>query len=740
MPGLRSIRARIIATFSLLLLLIVGISGVSFLRFGNGQVDAPAIENTSRTVAALSDIDVELTLELESVRAFPVTTDWSFADTFRDSITRVQTHIQEAQALQTDSGDAQALAALDDISRQVKEISLQGEGAFLFTEVDDPQQATTARSQLEGSISNLRPAVADLISEQQRQLDLALASTPSDDTLLLAAQLGFAGLALVVGGFAALALARSILRPLSSLRASVKAIARGNVATGPQISGAAEFESLAKDLDRMIVALLSKETAEAGAAEAETRYRQLAERTADLVFRVDVQKGLTYANPAWEKVTGFTLDELASGPEIVGRLVHPDHWQSFVGLWKAMLSGNVPEGPIALKCLHKDGETIWLTFSFLPTYDEDGRLIEIEGTGRDTTMISHLVKEVRQRDDQLRLFLNLSNASATAIDFDEAADRALEAVLELLTRAEAGFLMAYNRHRDLLEVRAVRGLDQKVMSKLVAKPGEGLIGEAFQSGETQLHSSIKQLAAEGGLGPEGEELFKQATGESGLPQSIACAPLGIGETPFGCLVLVTFSEGSSFEPSDLDLLQAAAAQVALPLENAHLRAETDLRAITDDLTGLYNRAYFQQRLAEEIERAKRYDHGLAVMIADIDNFKSYNDTRGQEAADKVLSLAAASIRSQMRRSDVACRYSGDEFAAILMHTDSTRAQIVLERMGKALANKLKELNDPAATQLSLSAGLACYPDDATTADDLVRLADISLYSSKLASSEPAHTV
>jgi diguanylate cyclase (GGDEF)-like protein/PAS domain S-box-containing protein len=455
---------------------------------------------------------------------------------------------------------------------------------------------------------------------------------------------------------------------------------------------------------------------------------------------VDIQTGLTYANPAWEKVTGFTLEELASGPGIVGRLVHPDHWQSFVALWKAMLSGNMPQGPLALKCLHKDGQTIWLTFSLLPTYDEDGRVIAIEGTGRDTTIISHLVKEVRQRDDQLRLFLNLSNAAATAIGFDEAADRALEAVLELLPRADAGFLMAYNRHRDLLEVRAVRGLDQKVMSKLVARPGEGLIGEAFQSGETQLHSSIEELAAAGGLGPEGEDLLKQATGESGLPQSIACAPLGIGETPFGCLVLVTFSKGSTFQPADLDLLQAAAAQVALPLENAHLRAETELRAITDDLTGLYNRAYFHQRLAEEIERAKRYDHGLAVMIADIDNFKSYNDARGQEAGDKVLCLAADSIRSQMRRSDIACRYSGDEFAAILMHTDSTRAQTVLERMGKSLANKLKELNDPAAAQLALSAGLACYPDDATTADDLVRLADISLYSSKLTSSQPAHTV
>jgi diguanylate cyclase (GGDEF)-like protein len=94
----------------------------------------------------------------------------------------------------------------------------------------------------------------------------------------------------------------------------------------------------------------------------------------------------------------------------------------------------------------------------------------------------------------------------------------------------------------------------------------------------------------------------------------------------------------------------------------------------------------------------------------------------------------------MRRSDIACRYSGDEFAAILMHADSNRAQIILRRIGKSMAKKIKELNDPATADLSLSAGLACYPDDATTDDDLVRLADISLYSAKLGESKAAQKV
>jgi diguanylate cyclase (GGDEF)-like protein/PAS domain S-box-containing protein len=740
MPGLRSVRARIIATFSLLMVLLIGISLVSAFRSGTAQVDTDAIQKASLTAATLSDLDAEFTLQLETLRAFPVTKDWSFAEAFRNSIARVKASVEEARTLQADSADPQALAALDDIAKQVEEIRMQGEGVFLFTQVADSKQATAARSEIDNKMASLRPAVADLISEQQRQVNLAPASTGGDGDLLVWALLGFAGLVFIGGVWSALTLARSILRPLAALQASARSITRGETTTMARVSGPTEFQSLAKNFNRMIVALLAQETAETGVAKAEARYRQLAERTADLVFRVDIQKGLTYANPAWAKVTGFTLEDLASGPEIVGRLVHPDHWQSFVALWKAALSGNMPEGPLALKCLRKDGQTIWLTFGLVPAYDEAGRLVAIEGTARDTTMLSHLVREVRQRDDQLRLFINLSNAAATAIGFDEAADRALEAVLDLLPRAEAGFLMAYNRYRDLLEVRAVRGLDQKVMSKLVGKPGEGLIGQAFQTGETQLYSSMKEVTAAGGLGPETEDLFKQAAGESGLPQSIVCAPLGIGERPFGCLVLVTFSKGSAFQASDLDLLQAAAAQIALPLENAHLRAETELRAITDGPTGLYNRAYFHQRLAEEIERAKRYEHGFAVVIADIDNFKSYKDAQGQAAGDKVFLLAADSIRSKMRRSDVACRYSDDEFAAILMHTDSTKARTVLERMGKSLASKLKELNDPATADLSLSAGLACYPDDATTADDLVRLADISLYSSKLGEPEVAQTV
>jgi len=165
-------------------------------------------------------------------------------------------------------------------------------------------------------------------------------------------------------------------------------------------------------------------------------------------------------------------------------------------------------------------------------------------------------------------------------------------------------------------------------------------------------------------------------------------------------------------------------------ERASLHAELELRAITDSLTDLYNHAHFYQRLAEEIDRSNRYGHGFAVVMMDIDAFKHFNDSRGHQAGDKMLRLVADCIRSGLRRSDIPFRYGGDEFAAILPNADSSRAQAVVNRINKRIAARLKEMNNPAAAWLSVSAGVASFPQDATTADELVRIADDALYNAK----------
>jgi len=165
-------------------------------------------------------------------------------------------------------------------------------------------------------------------------------------------------------------------------------------------------------------------------------------------------------------------------------------------------------------------------------------------------------------------------------------------------------------------------------------------------------------------------------------------------------------------------------------ERERLHAETRLRAITDGLTGLYNHAHFYQRLAEEIDRSKRYGHRFALVMMDVDAFKHYNDSRGHQAGDETLRLIADCIRTGVRRSDIAFRYGGDEFVAILPHADSSRAQTVVNRINRRIAARLKQMDDPAAAWLGLSAGVACFPEDATTPDELVRTTDTALYNAK----------
>lgn len=154
-------------------------------------------------------------------------------------------------------------------------------------------------------------------------------------------------------------------------------------------------------------------------------------------------------------------------------------------------------------------------------------------------------------------------------------------------------------------------------------------------------------------------------------------------------------------------------------------------AITDGLTGLYNYRFFNEQLAHEIMRAKRHDLKVSVVMLDIDFFKSFNDTHGHPAGDQVLKTIGRLLNENIRKIDVAARYGGEEFALILIETNKNAAAFV--------SNKLKDLvenypffnkeSQPNGT-LTISMGVATYPDDSEEPQKLVDLADSRLYKAK----------
>jgi diguanylate cyclase (GGDEF)-like protein len=158
--------------------------------------------------------------------------------------------------------------------------------------------------------------------------------------------------------------------------------------------------------------------------------------------------------------------------------------------------------------------------------------------------------------------------------------------------------------------------------------------------------------------------------------------------------------------------------------------KTERSAMTDGLTGLYNRAYFTQALRQEIQRCKRHELRMALVLLDLDDFKRLNDSRGHVEGDRVLVKAAALIRETSREIDVPARYGGEEFAVVLPETSRTGAYVVAERVREKIAAHFRRGRGAAA--ITVSGGVACFPDDAQTVEGLVQKADAALYRSKAA--------
>ena len=171
-------------------------------------------------------------------------------------------------------------------------------------------------------------------------------------------------------------------------------------------------------------------------------------------------------------------------------------------------------------------------------------------------------------------------------------------------------------------------------------------------------------------------------------------------------------------------------------ERTHELAEANARlaqlAVTDGLTGLYNHRHFHERLTLEVERSQRSGLPLSLLMLDVDNFKHFNDTFGHPSGDEVLRQLARVLADTRRANDVVARYGGEEFAVILVDTAKFTAAKVAERVRERVYDNDFSEAAPRAGRLSVSIGVATFPDDGADVEALVRSADTALYAAKRA--------
>lgn len=213
-------------------------------------------------------------------------------------------------------------------------------------------------------------------------------------------------------------------------------------------------------------------------------------------------------------------------------------------------------------------------------------------------------------------------------------------------------------------------------------------------------------------------------------KAIAAIPLRAGDELLGILYVDDFTP-RRFSEQQRKALELLAQTAALALQKYKFMEKTKKLAVTDGLTGLNNYRYFQERLYQEISRAKRLKSTLSLVIFDIDHFKKYNDANGHLLGDEALKKIATIFKNNIRVSDTVVRYGGEEFALILPDTERNAARMVAERIRLHVENTRFEGEEALPLRnMTISAGVACFPEDAEEEADLIHKADNALYEAK----------
>jgi len=302
----------------------------------------------------------------------------------------------------------------------------------------------------------------------------------------------------------------------------------------------------------------------------------------------------------------------------------------------------------------------------------------------------------------------------------------LKSVLRQITRiitygigVDACAVLLYSQETGHLELEA-RYPDESTIERYSVDPEVGVAGEVFRTGEAIVCGDLNQNV----------ELLERIAYKHD-ENALGIFPLEHHENRFGVLVI------SNRTPMKIDkdveqILTAVSSTVSMVVSNAMHHESVAKTAQIDELTGLYNRAFFYNALEHEVKKAKFTGQSVYVLVLDIDRFKSVNDTYGHLTGDRILEKIGGIISTNTRKTDVAARYGGEEFAIVLPNSCYTAAEHLAERIRRHVekitssSNQFSEFKD----NVTLSVGIACYPHCANDPERIVDIADKRMYAAK----------
>jgi len=329
---------------------------------------------------------------------------------------------------------------------------------------------------------------------------------------------------------------------------------------------------------------------------------------------------------------------------------------------------------------------------------------------RQTGPLDSVTSALQESMQVLYSLVELSRKLSASLDLDQLLATTLKSVATT-ENVEGYSLFLLEEAAGHLLVRTAGGPGTESLQDLRLPLGEGLAGRVFETQKAETHAS------------EGPLHWPDVPPGA---RSALAVPLVSQNASIGVLTLFS-SAPAAFSEQAVAFFTAVANQLSAAVENARLYHETQELSYRDGLTGLFNRRYFEETLVQELRRAERYRMPLSLIMMDIDNFKLYNDTQGHQQGDQALRVVAGILAQTTRRVDIAARYGGEELVLVLPLTPKQPAALVAEKLRLAIEGTRFPNG-----RLTLSLGLATYPEDGSSADELIKAADDALYCAKQA--------
>lgn len=335
--------------------------------------------------------------------------------------------------------------------------------------------------------------------------------------------------------------------------------------------------------------------------------------------------------------------------------------------------------------------------------------------------IQSLSQSLNHRLLELYSLYQIGLALSTTLDLDEIFNLFKKIFQQTLKVDKFGIFLIDNS-LSVLKLHSSFGIPKNVEKiKSSFKFGEDIFGEALMNEQTIYVPDVGEK--------KNYVFFKDGTKKG----SFLVIPLLLRENnPVGVLSLYR-KKPNSFTENEISLLEKIATEIAKVIDKTLLFRQTKELSITDELTGLYNRRHFNERFEREVQRSNRYKRPVTVLMIDIDYFKNFNDINGHLMGDEILKRVAHTLESNIRKSDFLARYGGEEFVVILPEIDKMHAVVVAEKLRSTIEKKRfpKQENQP-NKNLTISLGIATFPEDSKEAKVLIDFADRALYKAKAA--------